>query len=116
MGESGWSQRWHFIIQPSCKSNKLSIGLRIRTSQAPQRPSPFILLKAEVAELSSTAPGEKCLSSRTPGDFRASRQTIHKNIGEYASLFFVAFDVRGLLFSFHHFTCENKQNLDLERR
>lgn len=54
--ESGWWERWHFIIQPSCKSNKPSIGLSIRTSQAPQRPSSFILLKAEVAELNSTSP------------------------------------------------------------
>lgn len=36
---------------PVVKSNKLSIGLSVRTSKALQRPFPFISLKAEVAEL-----------------------------------------------------------------
>ena len=92
---SGWSERQHFIIKPGCKSNKPSIGLSIRTSQAPQRPSPFILLKAEVAELSSTPPGGNCLSSWTPDYFRTSRHTIHKKKKHLRGpLLFVAFEVR----------------------
>lgn len=45
-----WSERQHFITQPGCKSYKVHKGLSNRTSQAAQRPSPFISLKDKVAE------------------------------------------------------------------